>query len=194
MSIKLSKGQRIELTKGKPSLKKVLVGLGWDTNKYEGEADFDLDASAFLLDTNGKSKDSDFVFYGNLSHVSGSVKHYGDNRTGEGDGDDEMIEIKLNEVPSNIDSIDITATIYNAKERFQNFGMVSNAYVRLLDAETNEELVRYDLSEDFSVETSLVFAKLYRHNGEWKFQAIGSGYNCGLADLCAKYGIDAEGE
>lgn len=194
MSISLSKGQRVDLTKGRPSLNKILVGLGWDTNKYEGEADFDLDASAFLLDHNGKSNENDFVFYSQLEHSSGAVKHYGDNRTGDGDGDDEVIEIKLNKLPSNIESIDITATIYDAKRRFQNFGMITNAYIRLLDEDTNEELMRYDLSEDFSVETSLVFAKIYKHNGEWKFNAIGSGYNCGLAELCNKYGIDAEGE
>lgn len=194
MSINLSKGQRVDLTKGRPSLNKVLIGLGWDTNKYEGEADFDLDASAFMLNSDGKSKEGDFIFYSNLMHSSGSVKHYGDNRTGEGDGDDETIEVQLNKVPSIIESIDITATIYDAKKRLQNFGMVNNAYIRLLDGETNEELMRYDLSEDFSTETSLVFAKLYRHNGEWKFNAIGSGYNCGLVDLCIKYGIDAKGE
>ena len=194
MSINLSKGQRIDLTKGRPSLNKILIGLGWDIKKYEGEADFDLDASAFMLNSNGKSKEADFIFYGNRTHQSGSVQHHGDNRTGEGDGDDEVIEIQLNKIPADIDSIDIVVTIYDAKQRLQNFGMVTNAYIRLVDVDTEEELMRYDLTEDYSVETALVFAKLYRHNGEWKFNAIGSGYKCGLVDLCSKYGIDAEGE
>lgn len=193
MSINLSKGQRVDLTKGRPSLNKILVGLGWDTNRYEGETDFDLDASALLLNDQSKLKaEQDFIFYGNLSHSSGCVKHFGDNRTGEGDGDDEQIEITLNKVPSYIQSIDISATIYDAENRLQNFGMVENAYIRLIDADTNEELMRYDLTEDFSTETSLVFAKIYRHNNEWKFNAVGSGYKCSLGDLLVTYGIKQE--
>lgn len=194
MSINLSKGQRIDLTKGRPSLTKVLIGLGWDTNKYDGEVDFDLDASVFMLDKDSKAKEKDFIFYGNLEHSSGCIKHCGDNRTGAGDGDDEMIEVNLSTVPNYVNSIDIAVSIYDAINRCQNFGMVNNAYIRLLDIDTQEELMRYDLSEDFSTETSLVFAKIYRHNNEWKFNAVGSGYTCGLVDLCSKYGIDAEGE
>lgn len=195
MAINLSKGQRIDLTKGRPSLNKILVGLGWDTNRYDGEEDFDLDASCFLLNSNEKVRnDNDFIFYGNLEHSSGAVKHYGDNRDGNGDGDDEKIEITLNKIPFDVDYIDITTTIYDAERRLQNFGMVSNAYIRLVDMDTNEELMRFDLSEDYSVETSLVFARIYRHNNEWKFNAVGSGYTCGLVDLCTKYGIDAQGE
>lgn len=189
MSINLSKGQRVELTKGNPSLSRIFVGLGWDVNQYDGEDDFDLDASAFMIGNNDKVKNEDFIFYNNLQHETGAVKHHGDNRTGDGDGDDEVIEIQLNKIPDYISSIDITATIYEATERMQNFGMVSNAYIRLIDADTNEELMKYDLTEDFCTETSLVFAKIYRHNGEWKFNAIGSGYVCELGDLCAKYGI-----
>lgn len=194
MSINLSKGQRVDLTKGRPYLNKVLVGLGWDTNLFDGEADFDLDASTFMLDAQNKAKERDFIFYGNLIHDTECIKHYGDNRTGQGDGDDESIEIELNKVPSYVESIDITVTIYDAKDRLQNFGMVRNAYIRLIDVDSGEELMRYDLSEDFSTETSLVFARIYRYNNEWKFNAIGSGYACGLVDLCTKYGIDAEGE
>lgn len=193
MAIDLVKGERIDLTKGRPSLNTVLIGLGWDVNKYEESNDFDLDATAFLLDKNENSKDENIVFYGQLVHQSDSVKHYGDNRTGNGEGDDEIVEVNLNSVPSEIESIDFVVTIYKANERGQNFGMVSNAYIRLVDKETNEELIRYELNEDFSSKTAVVFAKLYRHKGEWKFNAIGNGYHCDLADLCQKYGIDVKG-
>ena len=193
MAIDLVKGERIDLTKGRPSLNTVWIGLGWDVNKYEESNDFDLDATAFLLDKNENSKDENIVFYGQLVHQSDSVKHYGDNRTGNGEGDDEIVEVNLNSVPSEIESIDFVVTIYKANERGQNFGMVSNAYIRLVDKETNEELIRYELNEDFSSKTAVVFAKLYRHKGEWKFNAIGNGYHCDLADLCQKYGIDVKG-
>ena len=180
MSISLSKGQRVDLTKGRPSLKNIFVGLGWDINHYDGEADFDLDASAFMIKENGKVRnDEDFIFYGNLSHSSKSVIHMGDNRTGEGDGDDEVINIKLDQVPIDYETVAITVTIYDAENRLQNFGMV-------------EELMKFDLSEDFSTETALVVAEVYRHNGEWKFKAVGSGYSGGLKALCGQYGIDAE--
>lgn len=193
MSVSLSKGQRVDLTKGRPSLKNILVGLGWDINHYDGEADFDLDASVFMIKENGKvGKDEDFIFYGNFEHSSKSVKHMGDNRTGEGDGDDEVIKIKLDKIPSDYETLAVTVTIYDAESRLQNFGMVGNAYVRVVDEETGEELIRFDLSEDFSTETALVVAEIYKHNGEWKFKAVGSGYNGGLKALCNQYGIDAE--
>lgn len=193
MPINLSKGQKISLTKGNPGLKRIMVGLGWDVNAFDSGADFDLDASAFLCGANGKCPvDTDFIFYGNLEHSSGSVKHMGDNLTGEGEGDDEQIEVDLSLVPSNIEKIAFTVTIYDAEGRRQNFGQVSNSYIRIVDETTNTEIVRFDLGEDFSIETAVVVGELYKHNGEWKFNAIGSGFQGGLAALCAHYGIDAE--
>lgn len=192
MAISLKKGQKIDLTKTNPGLSKILVGLGWDTNKYDGGADFDLDASVFLVDATGKAtSDSDFIFYNNPTHPSGSVQYIGDNRTGDGDGDDEQVNIDLSLVPANIDRIAFTVTIYDYETRKQNFGQVSNAFIRIVDVANNVELMRYDLSEDFSIETALVIAELYRNNGEWKFQAIGSGFQGGLAALCANYGLNA---
>lgn len=193
MAVSLNKGQRMNLTKGNPSLDKVLIGLGWDINHYDGEADFDLDASIFMLKHNGKvGNDNDFIFYGNLAHPSKSVVHTGDNRTGEGDGDDEVIKIELSKIPNGYERLVATITIYDADKRFQNFGMISNAYIRLVDESNNEEILRYDLSEDFSTQTALVVGEIYKHNNQWQFKAIGSGYNGGLAKLCATYGIDAE--
>lgn len=193
MAISLQKGQRVDLTKDRPSLKNVLIGLGWDINHYDGETDFDLDASAFMTKANGKvGNENDFIFYGNLNHVSGSVQHMGDNRTGEGDGDDEVIKVQLDKIPSDYDTISFTVTIYEAEKRLQNFGMVENAYVRLIDEDTGEELVRFDLTEDFSTETALVVAEIYKRDGQWKFAAIGSGYDGDLKALCKEYGIDAE--
>lgn len=190
MSINLSKGQKIDLTKSNPGLKKVVIGLGWDTNHYDGGYEFDLDASAFLVGSNGKvNNDLDFIFYNNLTHSSGCVVHTGDNRTGEGDGDDEQIIIDFSVVPQEIDKIAITVTIHDAVARSQNFGQVSNAFVRVVNEETGSELIRYDLTEDFSVETALVFCELYRHGGEWKFSAVGSGFQGGLAALCGNYGL-----
>ncbi|ARU60344.1 chemical-damaging agent resistance protein C [Tumebacillus avium] len=193
MTISLSKGQRIDLTKTNPGLRKAIIGLGWDTNKYTGGHDFDLDASAFLLHEDGKAKGiQDFVFYNNLVGGNGSVEHTGDNRTGEGDGDDEQIKVDLSLVPSSIHRIGITVTIHDATTRGQNFGQVSNAFVRIVDEETNREVMRYDLGEEFSIETAVVICELYRHSGEWKFQAIGSGFSGGLQDLCRNYGLDAQ--
>ena len=193
MAISLTKGQKVDLTKSNPGLKNVLVGLGWDINRFDSGSDFDLDASAFLVQVNGKvSGDQDFIFYSNLEHPSGAVVHLGDNRTGAGDGDDEQITVDLSKVPENIARIAFTVTIYDAESRRQNFGQVANAFIRLVNADTDEEIVRYDLGEDFSIETAMVVGELYRHNGEWKFNAIGSGYQGGLAALCANYGIDAE--
>ena len=203
MAISLKKGQKIDLTKGNPSLSKILIGLGWDTNKYDGGFDFDLDAAAFLLGADGKvNADEDFVFYNNLKHKSGAVEHMGDNLTGEGEGDDEEIKVDLAKVPANIEKIDFTVTIYDAEVRKQTFGQVSNAYIRVVDDTTGNELIRvvddttgterirYDLGEDFSVETAVVVGEIYRHNGEWKFNAIGSGFSGGLAALGRNYGVN----
>ena len=191
MAISLKKGQKVDLTKTNPGLKNILIGLGWDTNKYDGGKDFDLDASVFLLNANGKvNSDDDFVFYGNLKHKSGSVEHMGDNLTGEGEGDDEEIKIDLSKVPENVDKIDFTVTIYEAEERKQNFGQVENAFIRVVNQATNEELIRYDLGEDFSIETAVVIGQLYRNKGEWKFNAIGSGFSGGLASLGKNYGVN----
>lgn len=193
MPINLTKGQKVDLTKGKPSLKKIMVGLGWDVNDFDSGADFDLDASAFILGANGKCRtERNFVFYGNLEHPSGAVKHMGDNLTGEGEGDDEQILVDLNKVSADTEKIAFTVTIYDADKRRQNFGQVSNAFIRIVDESNDEELIRYDLGEDFSIETAVVVGELYKHNGEWKFNAIGSGFQGGLAALCGHYGIDAE--
>lgn len=193
MAINLSKGQKVSLSKEAPGLTRLKVGLGWDTNKYDGGFDFDLDASAFMCGANGKcTTDKDFVFYGNLEHPSGSVKSLGDNRTGDGEGDDEIIEVDLSLVPSNIEKISFTCTIYDADKRAQNFGQVSNAYIRVVNPDTNAEIIRYDLGEDFSIETAIIVGELYKHNGEWKFNAVGSGFQGGLGALCANFGIDAD--
>ena len=190
MGIMLKKGQKIDLTKGNKSLKKILVGLGWDTNKYDGGYDFDLDAAAFCCGDDDKvHEDLDFIFYNNLKHESGAIEHLGDNLTGEGEGDDEQIVIDLSLIPARITKINFTVTIHEADERGQNFGQVSNAYVRVVNQENDEELIRYDLGEDFSVETAIVVAQLYKHNGEWKFNAIGNGFQGGLAALCQNFGL-----
>lgn len=193
MPLNLSKGQKVSLTKGNPGLKKIMVGLGWDVNAFDSGYDFDLDASAFLLGANGKCpSEKEFIFYSNLEHASGAVKHMGDNLTGEGEGDDEQIEVDLTLVPANIERIAITVTIYDSDARRQNFGQVSNSYCRIVDENTGAEIVRFDLGEDFSIETAVVVGELYKHGNEWKFNAIGSGFQGGLAALCAHYGIDAE--
>ena len=193
MGVNLTKGQKVSLNKNNPGLKDMVVGLGWDVNRYDTGGAFDLDAVAFLLTENGKiSRTEDFIFYGNLEHPSGAVKHLGDNLTGVGDGDDEQIVIDLSLVPENIQKIAFTVTIYDAEARRQNFGQVSNAFIRIYNKANGEELLRYDLGEDFSIETAAVFFFLYRHNGEWKFNAIGSGYQGGLAALCENYGVDVD--
>ncbi len=193
MPVCLQKGQKVSLTKGNPGLSKVVVGVGWDINQYDTGSAFDLDSSAFLLKADGKvSGSQDFVFYGNLKHPSGCVEHMGDNLTGAGEGDDEQMRIDLSKVPAEIEKIAFTVTIYDAETRNQNFGQVNNAFVRIYNEETGEEMMRYDLGEDFSIETAAVFGELYRNNGEWKFNAIGSGFYGGLAALCANYGIETE--
>jgi len=191
MPINLQKGQKVDLTKGNPSLKNIMVGLGWDVNAFDSGADFDLDAAAFMAGENGKCPtEREFIFYGNLDHNSGAVKHMGDNLTGGGDGDDEQIEVDLTIIPANVSRVVFTVTIYDAELRRQNFGQVSNAFIRIVDTATGSELIRYDLGEDFSIETAVVVGELYRHNGEWKFNAIGSGFQGGLAALCGHYGIE----
>lgn len=190
MPINLSKGQKVDLTKGNPGLKKIMIGLGWDVNAFDSGTDFDLDAAAFMLGADGKCpSDKEFIFYGNLNHATGAVTHMGDNLTGEGEGDDEQIQIDLSKIPSNIEKIAFTVTIYESDARRQNFGQVSNAFIRIVDESTNTELIRYDLGEDFSIETAVVVGELYKNSGEWKFNAIGSGFQGGLAALCGHYGI-----
>ena len=192
MAINLSKGQKVDLTKGNPGLSNVIVGLGWDTNKYDGGDDFDLDSSVFLLNASGKAgSEADFVFYNNTIGAGGAVEHTGDNRTGEGEGDDEQVKINLTAIPAAMERVTFAITIHDAEARGQNFGQVSNSYVRILNAETNEELIRYDLGEDFSIETAVVVGELYRHGGEWKFNAIGSGYQGGLGSLVKDFGLDS---
>ena len=191
MAITLSKGQKVSLTKGNPGLKNIVVGLGWDTNKYDGGFDFDLDSAAFLLGENDKvNSDSDFIFYNNLKHSSGAVQHLGDNLTGEGDGDDEQVKLDLSLVPQNVNKIAFTVTIHEAQERRQNFGQVNNSYVRVVNADTNQELLKDELGEDFSIETAVVVCEIYRHNGEWKFNALGSGFEGGLEALCKNFGVN----
>lgn len=193
MGINLKKGQKVDLTKTNPGLRNVTVGLGWDVNAYTTGGNFDLDTTAFLLGANGQVRSADdFVFYGNLRHVSGCMEHLGDNLTGVGAGDDEQIKVNLSLVPDAISRIVFAVTIYEADERRQNFGQVSNAFIRIWDEDTGNELLRYDLGEDFSIETAAVFGELYKYNGQWKFNAIGSGYQGGLAALCANYGIEVD--
>ena len=191
MAVNLTKGGRISLNKEAPGLKKILIGLGWDTNASDTGADFDLDASVFLLDSNAKvANEKDFVFYNNLSSSDGSVVHTGDNRTGEGDGDDESIKVDLSKISSSIKEIAIVVTIHEAAQRKQNFGMVRNAFIRLVNDETNTEIVRYDLEEDYSTETGLLFGRLYFKDNEWKFSAVGTGYKEGLGGFCKQFGLN----
>lgn len=191
MSVSLSKGGNVSLSKTAPTMKNVLVGLGWDARSTDGQ-DFDLDASAFLLAQNGKVRgDADFIFYNNLSSVDGSVTHTGDNRTGEGDGDDESLILKLDAIPADVDKVIFVVTIHDAPVRQQSFGQVSGAFIRLVNNDDQTEIARYDLSEDASTETAMLFGELYRHGAEWKFRAVGQGYAGGLASVCSQYGISA---
>ncbi|AET66926.1 putative stress response protein, TerZ- and CABP1 [Desulfosporosinus orientis DSM 765] len=193
MGISLQKGQKIDLTKGNPGLTKIIVGLGWDTNKYSGGSDFDLDASVFLLDKNGRAGGiEDFIYYNNLVGGNGAVTHTGDNLTGAGDGDDEQIIVDLAQIPAHVEKLAFTVTIHEAVQRSQNFGQVSNSFVRVVNETNGQEVLRYDLGEDFSVETALVVCELYRHQGEWKFNAVGSGFSGGLAALCGNYGLQVD--
>ncbi|WP_262964849.1 TerD family protein [Methylobacter psychrophilus] len=190
MGISLSKGGNISLSKTDPTLKHVIVGLGWDARPTDG-VDFDLDASAFMVKEDGKVRsDSDFIFYNQTKSTCGSVEHTGDNRTGEGDGDDESVIILLDKVPADIQRIVFCVTIHDAEMRKQNFGQVSHAYARIVNKDTNNEVTRYDLSEDASIETAMIFGEIYRHSNEWKFKAVGQGYAGGLAALAKQYGIN----
>ncbi len=191
MSISLSKGQNVSLSKTSPNLKRARVGAGWDVRTTDGSA-FDLDLSAFLLGTNGKVlSDAHFIYFNKLKSDDGSIVHSPDNQTGAGDGDDEWIDVDLDKVPSNIERIVCCVTIHEAAARRQNFGMVRNAYARVSDTHSKTELVRFDLTEDASTETAMIFAELYRSNGEWKFKAVGQGFKNGLKGLCDDFGVHA---
>ncbi|PWF54901.1 TerD family protein [Massilia glaciei] len=190
MAISLQKGGNVNLSKTDPNLTQVLIGLGWEARATQG-SDFDLDASLFMVQENGKVRgDHDFIFYNQLKSTCGAVEHTGDNKTGDGDGDDEALKITLAGVPAEILRMVIAVTIHDAVARRQNFGMVQDAFVRVVNLETDTEIARFDLSEDYSTETAMIFAELYRHNGEWKFKAVGQGYAGGLAALAIQYGVD----
>lgn len=192
MSVSLAKGGNVSLSKEEPGLSRVLIGLGWDVRLSDG-ADFDLDASAFLLGDNGRvRRDEDFVFYNNLQSADGSVEHTGDNRTGEGDGDDEAIRVVLPRVPAAVQRIAVAVTIHDGEARRQSFGMVANAFIRVVNDETGREIARYDLAEDASTETALIFGEVYRRDGEWKFRAVGQGYRGGLGPLARNYGVNVD--
>lgn len=189
MAISLTKGGNVNLSKEAPSLTNMTVGLGWNPRATDGQA-FDLDAVAFLVNDAGKVRaDSDFIFFNNLKSSDGAVEHAGDNRTGEGDGDDETIKVDLTRLPADVSKVIFCAVIYDGQNRKQNFGQVSNAYIRIVNANGGSEVARYDLSEDSSTETAMVFGELYRHNGEWKFRAVGQGFAGGLGSLAASYGV-----
>lgn len=191
MSVSLVKGQKLDLTKGNSGLKKVVIGLGWDINRYNGEDAFDLDVSAFFIGSDGKvTNDGDFIFYNQPSHSSNSIIYSGDNTTGDGNGDDETFVVELAKIPSNIQKVIFTASIYDGVNRLQNFGMVDNAYIRGYNEATNEELFTCDLTEDYSLNTGLIAGELYRHNGEWKFNAVKSGCAGGLDVIARSYGVN----
>lgn len=191
MAISLQKGGNVNLNKEAPGLKKLLIGLGWDPRATDGK-EFDLDGSVFLLNATGKARsDADFIFYNNLKSADGSVAHSGDNRSGQGDGDDETVTVDLDKVPADVDKISVCVTIHDATARSQNFGMVSKAFIRCINGGDNKEIARFDLSEDSSVETAMIFGEIYRAGAEWKFKAIGQGFAGGLAPLARSFGIDA---
>ena len=190
MAISLQQGGNVNLSKEAPGMKKMLVGLGWSMRSTDGDA-FDLDGSVFLLGAGGKVRsDADFVFYNQNKSSDGSVVHSGDNRTGEGEGDDESVTIELDKVPADVEKIAVCVTIHDAEAKRQNFGMVASAYVRCVDAVSNVEVARYDLSEDASVEAAMIFGEIYRHNGEWKFKAIGQGFQGGLGPMAKNFGVN----
>jgi tellurium resistance protein TerD len=190
MSVSLSKGGNVSLSKEAPGLQAVLVGLGWDVRTTTG-ADFDLDASALMVGTNGKIlSDQHFIFFNNLTSPDGSVEHTGDNLTGEGEGDDEAIKVNLVSVPQEVDKIVVTVSIYDAENRQQSFGQVRNAFIRVVNQADNNEITRYDLSEDASTETAMIFGELYRNGAEWKFRAVGQGYSTGLSGIARDFGVN----
>jgi tellurium resistance protein TerD len=189
MAVSLSKGGNISLNKEAPGLKAVFVGLGWDARSTDG-GEFDLDASAFLLNKDAKVRsDRDFIFYNQLKSSDGLVEHLGDNRTGAGEGDDEVIKINLAELPADVEKIAFSVTIHDADVRRQNFGQVSNAFIRVVNQDGGQEIARFDLSEDMSTETAMIFGEIYRNAGEWKFKAIGQGFKDGLGPLARGFGI-----
>jgi tellurium resistance protein TerD len=190
MSVSLAKGGNVSLTKEAPGLTAAVVGLGWDARTTSG-ADFDLDASALLVNTAGKVlSDQHFVFFNNLTSPDGSVEHTGDNLTGEGEGDDETIKVDLSRVPADVDKIVFTVSIYDAENRRQSFGQVRNAYIRVVNQAGGAEVTRYDLSEDASTETAMIFGEVYRNGAEWKFRAVGQGYTSGLAGIARDFGVN----
>lgn len=190
MALSLSKGGNLSLSKEDPTLVRMIAGLGWDTQSFDGK-DFDLDASVLMLAANGKVRsDLDFIYYNQLKSQCGSVEHTGDNRTGEGDGDDEQIKIDLSKVPADVQTMEIVVTIHEFAERKQSFGQVQNAFVRIVNEDSGKEVARFDLSEDASTNTAMVFAKIYRHNGEWKFGAVAQGFNDGLGPLARQRGVN----
>lgn len=192
MAVNLSKGGRVNLEKEAPGLENVLLGLGWDVKKTDG-ADFDLDASLLMLDENDKAANNEtsFIFYNNKKSTCGSVTHEGDNLTGDGDGDDEVISVALSKVPENVHKMLIAVTIHDAESRGQNFGQVDNAFIRVANKDNNEDIAKYDLSEDYSSETSLIFGELYRKDGQWRFAAKGDGFAGGLSAYLSTYGIES---
>ena len=191
MAISLQKGGNVNLSKEAPNLTTVVIGLGWDPRATDGAA-FDLDGSAFMLKSDGKVRgDGDFIFYNNLKSSDGSLTHMGDNTTGQGEGDDEKLTVDLTRVPPEIDKISFCVTIHDAEARKQNFGMIGKAFIRCVNANGEKELVRYDLSEDSSTETAMIFGELYRAGAEWKFKAIGQGYKGGLGPLARSFGVNA---
>ncbi|RCK50685.1 chemical-damaging agent resistance protein C [Thalassospira profundimaris] len=190
MAVSLQKGGNVSLTKEAPGLSKVIVGLGWDPRATDG-TDFDLDASVFICGEDGKVlSDGHFVFYNNTKSPDGSVEHTGDNRTGAGEGDDEQVKVDLGKVPAEVKKLVFAVTIHEAAARKQNFGQVGNAFMRVINQDGDKELARYDLSEDYSVETAMIFGEVYRHNDEWKFKAIGAGFEGGLGPLASSHGVN----
>lgn len=191
MPVSLSKGGNVSLSKEAPGLKDIVIGLGWDTRSSDGQ-DFDLDASMFMLKEDDKVRsDSDFIFYNNKKSADGSVEHLGDNTTGEGEGDDEQVKVNLDSVPQDVSKLSVGVTIHEADTRNQNFGMVSNAFIRVVNGADNSEIARYDLSEDASTETAMLFGEVYRRGGEWKFKAVGQGFAGGLGPMARNYGVNA---
>lgn len=189
MAISLSKGGNVSLSKEDPNLKKVLVGLGWDVRATDGAA-YDLDASVFIVNEQNKVRsDSDFIFYNNLRSSDGSVEHTGDNLTGEGEGDDEQVKVDLEKIPREVNKLVFSVTIHDAETRRQSFGQVSGAFIRVINGESNNEIVRYDLSEDASTETAMLFGEVYRNKGEWKFRAVGQGFAGGLGPMARNFGV-----
>ncbi|MBK7299767.1 MAG: TerD family protein [Moraxellaceae bacterium] len=190
MALSLQKGGNLSLSKAAPNLTNILIGLGWDVRTTDGAA-FDLDASLFMVGDTGKVRsDADFIFYNQAKSSCGSVEHTGDNRTGEGEGDDESVKVNLVNVPANVSRLVVTVTIHDAQARQQSFGQVGGAFMRVVNSADNSEIARFDLSEDYSTETAMIFGEIYRHSGEWKFKAIGQGYSGGLAAMCQQYGVN----